>query len=310
MLRGSLVALITPFDARGDVDEAALVRLVHHHLEHGTEGLVPLGTSGESAALSEAERERVLRLVVDTVDRRLPVVAGCGANDTATARRHHARAAELGADAALHVCGYYNRPNQEGIYRHFEALSADGALPIVVYNVPPRTVVDIEVDTLVRIAALPGVIGVKDASADLARPCLERRRIDASFAFLSGEDATAVAYNASGGGGCVSVTANVAPGACASMQRACRDGDFAAAMAIQDRLTPLHAALFTEPSPAGVKYACARIGLCRPDCRLPMVALRASTTAAIDAALEALEPSAVHGSATSPTPTRDEGVPA
>ena len=298
MLRGSLVALITPFDARGGVDETALRRLVRHHLECGTEGLVPLGTTGESATLTEEERDRVLRIVVETADGKLPVVAGCGANDTATARRHHERAGALGADAALHVCGYYNRPSHEGIFCHFEALSADAGLPIVVYNVPPRTVVDIDVATLTRIAALPGVIGVKDASADLARPCLERQRIGAPFAFLSGEDATAVAYNAAGGGGCISVTANVAPAACAALQRACRDNDFRTATAIQDRLTPLHAALFAEPSPAGIKHACARIGLCRADCRLPMVPLQASTAAAIDAALGAL------GLASQPTPAR------
>ena len=288
MFEGSFVALITPFTADGAVDAASLRKLVNWHIEQGSHGLVPVGTTGESPVLSAEEHFQVLELVVEECNGRLPVIAGCGSNNTREALHFHKHAREIGADAALHVTGYYNRPNQEGIFRHFEALNEANDLPIVVYNIPPRTTVDISVDTMIRLAQLPAVIGVKDATQDLARPWLEQLGIDKPFCYFSGEDATAVAYNASGGNGCISVTANVAPALCAKVQNACQQGDYRLARDLQLQLMPLHMALFIEPSPAGIKYACSRLGLCEPATRLPLVPLQPSTINRIDAAMDAV----------------------
>lgn len=288
MFEGSNVALITPMAADGSVDEESLVRLVHWHIENGSDGLVPVGTTGESPVLSAAEHRRVIELVVREVRGRVPVIAGCGSNSTADAVRLHAQAFDLGADAALHVTGYYNRPSQRGIYHHFEQLALANALPVIVYNIPARAVVDIAVDTMVKLSQLPAVVGVKDATTDITRPSLERLGIDKPFAWLSGEDATAVAYNAAGGIGCISTTANVAPAHSVRIQRACRENDFQAAMKLQQQLMPLHRALFTEPSPAGVKYACSRLRLCGDTARLPMVSLQPATIELIDAAMDSL----------------------
>jgi 4-hydroxy-tetrahydrodipicolinate synthase len=199
------------------------------------------------------------------------------------------RAQDVGADATLHVAGYYNRPSQEGLFRHFEAVHAASRVPIIVYNIPPRVIVDILPETMARIAALPLVVGVKDATGDLTRPILERLLIDKEFSFLSGEDGTAVAYNAAGGNGCISVTANVAPALCSEMQAACGDGNFTAAAEIQERLMPLHMALFAEPSPAGVKYAASLLGLCDETCRLPIVSLSDGAKSAIHDAMSRLD---------------------
>jgi 4-hydroxy-tetrahydrodipicolinate synthase len=287
MISGSIPALVTPF--RNDaIDEDAIQKMVHWHIEQGSSGVVPVGTTGESATLTEREHCRVIELVVQAVAGRIPVIAGVGSNNTREAIFYHERAQDLGADAALHVAGYYNRPSQEGLYRHFEALSDISTIPIVVYNIPPRAIVDILPETMARIAALPNVAGVKDATADLTRPLRERLLIEKEFSFLSGEDASAVAYNASGGNGCISVTANIAPALCAGMQAACRDGDFKEAMKIQDRLMPLHLALFAEPSPAGVKYAASLLGLCDAFCRLPMVPLTDDSKTAIRRAMTGL----------------------
>lgn len=287
MIKGSLVALITPM-RNDDVDYEALRALVRWHLEEGSHGLVPVGTTGESATLSEEEHRRVVDAVVKEVEGRVPVVAGAGSNNPQEAVAYSRYAAESGADATLHVAGYYVRPNQEGLYQHFEAVHDASSLPIIVYNIPPRAVVNIEPATMARIAELPRVAGVKDATGDLTRPLLERARIRKPFSFLSGEDATAVAYNASGGNGCISVTANVAPGLCAAMQSACSEGNWDEAMAIQDRLVPLHMALFREPSPAGVKYAVSLLGRCTPGCRLPITTLTARTREEISAAMSGL----------------------
>ncbi len=284
---GSLVALITPF-RKDEVDEDALRALVHWHVEQGTHGLVPVGTTGESATLSEAEHRRVVDIVVKEADGDLPVIAGAGSNNPHESIVYSQYAAESGADAALHVAGYYVRPNQKGLLQHFEAVHDATEIPIIVYNIPPRAVVDIEPDTMARIAELPRVVGVKDATGDLARPMLEALLIEKPFAWLSGEDATAVAYNASGGTGCISVTANVAPALCAEVQVACREGDFARAMEIQKRLMPLHQALFAEPSPAGVKYAASLLDHCSPMCRLPITSLTAETKRAIGDAMKGL----------------------
>lgn len=288
MFEGSFVALITPMSGNGALDEAALRHLVDWHIDEGTSGLVPVGTTGESPVLSQEEHLRVIEIVVKQAAGRIQVVAGCGSNNTAEALRFHDYAFRTGADGALHVTGYYNRPSQEGIYQHFAALSRSNELPIIVYNIPPRSVVDITVDTMARISKLPTVVGVKDATQDLARPGLESLHIPEPFDFLSGEDATAVAYNAAGGRGCISVTANVVPRYCAEMQRACLLGDFPTAMVMQRKLMPLHVALFTEPSPAGVKYACSRIGLCYEHVRLPIVSVSETTQQSIDSALSTL----------------------
>jgi len=288
MIEGSLVALVTPF-RNDEIDEDALRNMVRWHLEQGTNGIVPMGTTGESATLNAKEHSRVTKIVVEEAAGRVPIVAGAGSNDTRSAIHNTDRAREVGADATLHAAGYYNRPSQEGLFRHFEAVHAASKLPIIVYNIPPRAVVDILPATMARIAALPRVVGVKDATGDLNRPVLEGLLIDKEFSFLSGEDGTAVAYNAAGGNGCISVTANVAPSLCCQMQKACRDGNFAAAAGIQRQLMPLHQALFAEPSPAGVKYAASLLGLCDEFCRLPIVALSDGAKAAIRDAMSALD---------------------
>jgi 4-hydroxy-tetrahydrodipicolinate synthase len=287
MIKGSLVALVTPFH-RDDVDEDALQHLVRWHVEQGTDGIVPVGTTGEATTLSEKERDRVIELVVQTVAGRIPVLAGAGSNNTQEAILNTQRAYSLGAEASLHVAGYYNRPSQEGLFRHFEAVDSASKSPIFVYNIPTRSGVDILPETMARIATLPNVVGVKDATADLTRPIRERLLIRGEFSFLSGEDGTAVAYNAAGGNGCISVTANIAPGLCAAMQTACRNGDYRIAADIQKRLMPLHRALFAEPSPAGVKYASSLLGHCKAFCRLPMVPLSDSSKSTISKAMNDL----------------------
>ena len=287
MFQGSIVALVTPFND-DQVDEAALRQLVRFHIEQGTNAIVPVGTTGESATLSQAEHEKVVELVVSEVAGAIPVIAGAGSNNPAEAIHFTQHAEQVGADAALHVAGYYNRPNQEGLYQHFAALDRATNLPILAYNVPRRTIVDIEPETMARIAKLETVVGVKDASCDLSRPIREAALIDKPFCFLSGEDNTAVAYNAQGGQGCISVTANVAPALCTEMQAACLAGDYQRALEIQTQLMPLHEALFREPSPAGAKYACSLLGLVEADCRISVVPLTDNTKAEIRTAMENL----------------------
>ena len=287
MINGSLVALVTPL--RGDeIDEDALEHMVRWHIDQGTNGIVPVGTTGESATLSSKERGHVIRLVVQAVAGRISVLAGAGSNNTYNAILNNDRAKKFGADATLHVAGYYNRPSQEGLFRHFEALNNANKIPIFVYNIPTRTNVDILPETMARIATLPNVAGVKDATADITRPIRERLLIKGEFSFLSGEDGTAVAYNVAGGNGCISVTANVAPRLCAELQAACRDGDYKLAADIQKRLMPLHRALFVEPSPAGVKYAASLLGHCDAFCRLPMVPLSENSKLTIRMAMSDL----------------------
>lgn len=287
MIAGSLVALITPF-RNGELDEDAIRSMVRWHIEQGTHGIVPVGTTGESATLTEKEHCRVIGLVVEEAAGRIPIVAGAGSNNTREAIFYNDHAQELGADATLHVAGYYNRPSQEGLFRHFEAVHDASSIPIIVYNIPPRTIVDILPETMARIAALPRVVGVKDATGDLTRPIRERLLIEGEFSYLSGEDGTAISYNVAGGNGCISVTANVAPALCAEMQTACRNGEYTNAAEIQERLMPLHMALFAEPSPAGIKFAASRLGLCDEYCRLPMVPLSMRSKSAILDAIETL----------------------
>lgn len=288
MFNGSIPALITPFSGN-EIDENALSRLVRFHIENGTNGILAVGTTGEASTLSHDEHNRVVEIVVSEVAGQIPVIAGAGSNNPTEAMLYAKHAASAGADALLHALGYYNRPNQEGIYQHFKLLDETTKLPIIAYNVPARAVIDILPDTMAKIAALENVVGVKDATADLSRPLRERQLIDGDFCFLSGEDPTAVAYNAHGGQGCISVSANVAPALCAQLQKACAQKHFDQALNIQMQLLPLHRALFLEPSPAGVKYACSLLGLSEPDCRLPIVELRDTTKSIIKSALEALK---------------------
>jgi 4-hydroxy-tetrahydrodipicolinate synthase len=284
MFHGSIVALITPF-RNGSIDEPALQSLVEWHIEQGTHGLVPVGTTGESPTLSHEEHGRVVELVVEAAAGRRPVIAGAGSNSTAEAisLARHARA--VGADAILVVTPYYNKPTQDGLYAHFKAIHDAADLPLIIYNIPGRSVVDMSVDTMATLAKLPNVVGVKDATCDLARPLLTTLACGEDFCQLSGEDITALAFLANGGDGCISVTANVAPRQCAEMHEAWQRGDAREALAIHLRLTPLHKALFLETSPAPAKYAVSRLGKCAPDMRLPLVPPRQPTREAVDAAM-------------------------
>ncbi len=268
--KGSITALVTPF-RNGAVDEGAFRELVDWQIESGTHGLVPVGTTGESATLTHAEHNRVVELCVAEARGRVPVIAGAGSNNTAEAIDLARAAEKAGADGLLLVTPYYNKPNQDGLYRHFKAVNDAVGLPIIVYNIPPRSVVDLSVETMARLAELRNIAGVKDATANVARISLQRQALGPDFLQFSGEDMTALACMAAGGHGCISVTANVAPKPCAGLQEACLKGDFAAALAIQDRLVPLHGALFAEPSPAGPKYGLSLLGLAAEDLRLPMV---------------------------------------
>jgi 4-hydroxy-tetrahydrodipicolinate synthase len=270
MLKGSLVALITPF-RDGKVDEKAFQKFVDWQIEQGTEGVVPCGTTGESPTLSHAEHKRVVELCVEVAKGRVPVVAGAGSNSTDEAIDFTRHAKQAGADAALIVTPYYNKPTQEGLYQHYKAITEAVDLPIIIYNIPPRCVIDMSVATMARLAKLPNVVGVKDATNDLARPLRTRATIGPDFAMFSGEDVTAIAFMGQGGDGCISVTANVAPRACADMHQAWRKGETATAMKINERLLPLHDALFCETSPGPVKYAASLLGKSTPDVRLPLV---------------------------------------
>lgn len=283
-LKGSITALITPFRA-GAVDENAFEALVERQIAAGTSALVPVGTTGESATLNDAEHENVVRLCVEVTAGRVPVIAGAGSNDTAYAISMANRVGEIGADAILAVTGYYNRPNQAGLIAHFKALHDATDLPIVIYNIPPRTVVGLSLDTLAELSRLPRVVGVKDATGDLSRVPLQRRYCDKNFTQLSGDDMTAVGFNAMGGRGCISVSSNVAPALCAQMQDASLRNDYAAAIALQDKLAPLHEALFSDTSPGPTKYALSLLGLCEPDVRLPIVEPSEASKAKVRAAL-------------------------
>lgn len=285
MFKGSFTALITPFKA-GSVDEPAFARFVDWQIAQGTQGLVPVGTTGESPTLTHEEHKRVVEICVETANKRVPVIAGAGSNSTAEAIDFTRHAKKVGADAVLHSTGYYNKPTQDGLYLHFKAISDAADIPIIVYNVPPRTIVDIQVATMARIAQLRNVVGVKDATANVARVTQHRNAIGENFIQLSGEDATILGYMACGGHGCISVTSNVAPRLCADLQAACRTGDYATARAIHDRLMPLHDALFCETNPGPVKYAAWRLGMAAsPECRLPLAPIAESSKKAVDSAL-------------------------
>ncbi len=285
MLRGSITALITPF-ADGALDEKAFASFVDWQIDQGTHGLVPVGTTGESPTVTHEEHRRVIEICVEVAAKRVPVVAGAGSNSTAEAVALARFAEDVGADAVLSVVPYYNKPTQEGMFQHFSAVATATSLPIVLYSVPGRTVVDLSVDTIARLRdAHPNVIGVKDATANMERASLQRAKLGAEFILLSGEDMTALGFNAHGGHGCISVTSNVAPRLCALFQNACQQGNFAEALALQDKLVHLHKSLFLENNPAGVKYAASKLGLCRNEFRLPVVPATKANEEAIDFAL-------------------------
>lgn len=284
MFHGSIPALITPF-RDGIVDEGPFQALVERQIAEGSHGLVPCGTTGESATLSIAEHLRVVALCVEAAARRAPVIAGAGSNNTAHAVELARGAKAAGADAVLVVAPYYNKPSQDGVFAHFKAINDAVEIPIVVYNVPARTITDISVETMGRIAGLANVVAVKDATSDLSRVARHRALCGGTFVQLSGEDGSALGFNAHGGRGCISVTANVAPKLCAQMQDASLRGDFETARAIDAKLSPLHKALFVEPSPSPSKYACALLGLCAEDVRLPLLGCTDAAKAAIRAAM-------------------------
>ena len=284
MFRGSLPALVTPF-RNGAVDFDTLGKLVEWHIGEGSHGLVPVGTTGESPTLTHEEHERVIEEVVRAAAGRIPVIAGAGSNNTIEAIRFMRHAEKVGADAALVVTPYYNKPTQAGLIAHFTALHDCCDLPILIYNIPGRSVVDMTPETMGRLAQLPRIIGVKDATGDLARVCAQRITCGKDFLQISGEDATAHGFNAQGGVGVISVTANVAPKLVAQVQEATLSGDYATALELQDRLMPLHRAIFVEPGLVGVKYAMSRLGLCSEEVRLPLVGLSDPAKALVEEGL-------------------------
>ena len=286
MFKGSCVAIITPMRDDGTVDEKKLEAFVDWQIREGTQGLVPCGTTGESPTLSHAEHKRVVEITIAVAAGRVPVMAGAGSNSTAEAIDFAQHAQKAGADGILVVTPYYNKPTQEGMFLHFSAIADSANIPMYIYNIPPRSVIDMSVETMARLAKHKNIVGVKDATANLARPMHTRIACGEDFIQLSGEDHTALAFNAAGGHGCISVTANVAPRLCAEMQKAWAEGRMADANAIQQRLFPLHDALFSETSPGPVKYAASLLGLTAEICRLPLAPPGAATNARVRAAMQ------------------------
>jgi len=285
MIKGSIPALVTPFK-NGELDLVTLKKLVDWHIDQGSTGLVPVGTTGESPTLSHEEHETVVEEVVKAAAGRVPVIAGAGSNNTVEGIRLIQHAERVGADAALVVTPYYNKPTQAGLIAHYTALHDCCSLPIVIYNIPGRSVVDMSPETMGQLAKLPRIIGVKDATGKIERVSMQRASCGADFIQLSGEDATALGFNAHGGVGCISVTANVAPKLCAEFQTATLAGDYHKALEYQDRLMPLHEAIFIEPGLAGAKYGLSLLGLCTEEVRLPLVGLTDGTKAKIKAAMQ------------------------
>jgi 4-hydroxy-tetrahydrodipicolinate synthase len=284
MFKGSITALITPFK-NGEIDWPAFEAFVEWQIQQGSHGVVPCGTTGESPTLTHDEHKKIVERCVQIVNGRIPVIAGSGSNSTREAIELTAHAKKAGADAALVVTPYYNKPSQDGLYAHYKELAGSVDIPIIIYNIPGRSVIDMQVDTMARLAEIPTIVGVKDATADLARPLVLRDRVGDDFCQLSGEDATATAFLAQGGHGCISVTSNVAPALCAQMHDAWQQGDLAAMAQCRDALGPLHKALFVESSPAPVKYAASALGLCGDEVRLPLVVASAACRKGVDAAL-------------------------
>jgi 4-hydroxy-tetrahydrodipicolinate synthase len=282
--KGSITALVTPFKD-GAVDEAAFRAFINWQIEEGTSGLVPVGTTGESPTLSHKEHDRVIEICVDEVKGRVPVIAGAGSNSTAEAVAFSQHAEKVGADAVLIVTPYYNKPTQEGLYQHYKAINDAIGIPIIIYNIPGRSVIDMSVETMARLYELKNIAGVKDATANMARVSQQRQMMGPDFIQLSGEDATALGFMAHGGHGCISVTSNVAPRLCAEMQNACLNGDYASALKVQDRLMPLHTNLFAETNPSPVKYAASVLGLMDETVRLPMIPVSEDTRQKVRSAM-------------------------
>src|SRR5258708_3272913 len=291
-IRGSITALITPFK-NGELDEASLRKIIAWQIAEGTNGLVPVGTTGESPTLSHKEHMRVVELCVQMAAGRVPVIAGAGSNSTREAIELTRHAKDVGADAALSVAPYYNKPTQEGLYRHFAAIAEAVDLPIVLYNLPPRSIVEISVETMARLASIANIVGVKDATGNMARASRDRAALPKDFIRLSGEDATTLGFMAHGGRGCISVTSNVAPKLCAEFQKACLAGDYAKALTYQDRLMALPDALLCEASPAPTKYAASLLGLSESAEPLPIVPLSGQRRQTAPAAM--VEPGLLHG---------------
>jgi 4-hydroxy-tetrahydrodipicolinate synthase len=282
--QGSITALITPFK-NGEVDAKAFQRLVEWQIDQGTHGLVPVGTTGESPTLNHEEHKQVIELCIEAAAGRVPVIAGTGSNSTSEAIALTRFAKEAGADGALVVTPYYNKPTQEGLYLHYKAINDAVDIPIIIYNIPGRSIVDMSVETMTRLFKLPNIAGLKDATANMSRVSQQRAAMGTAFVQLSGEDATALGFNAHGGQGCISVTANIAPALCSEFQLACLGSNFKRALEIQDRLMPLHDALFVESNPGPVKYAAEKLGLCSGETRLPLAPLAPASKAKVDAAL-------------------------
>ncbi len=282
--KGSFPALITPFK-NGSIDEDAFQSFVNWQIEQGSHGLVPVGTTGESPTLNHDEHKRVVELCIEAADGRVPVIAGAGSNSTAEAVDLAQHAEKAGAEGVLVVTPYYNKPTQEGLYLHYKAINDAISIPIIIYNIPGRSVVDMTVETMTRLFKLKNITGVKDATADLARASQQRLAMGLEFNQLTGEDATALGFMAHGGDGAISVTANIAPAHCAEFQNACLEGDFARALEIQDKLMPVHDAMFVESSPGPVKYAAERLGLCSSKVRLPLAPISDATKEIVDEAL-------------------------
>lgn len=285
MFKGSLVALITPMRDDGSVDEKAYADFVDWQIKEGTAGVVPVGTTGESPTVSHQEHRRAVEIAIEVANGRVPVLAGAGSNSTEEAIALTRHAKEAGANAALVVTPYYNKPTQEGLFLHYMAIADAVDLPIIIYNIPPRSVVDMSVETMARLAKHRNIIGVKDATASLVRPLHTRRACGEEFCQLSGEDHTALSFNAAGGVGCISVTANIAPRLCSDMQVAWAEGRLQDAMALQNRLVPLHDALFSESSPGPAKYAASLLGKTSERCRLPLAPIMEPTRARVKAAM-------------------------
>ena len=285
MFKGSIVALITPFK-NNKLDEDSYISLIHYHLANGTSGLVPAGTTGESPTLDHQEHQKVIELCVKESKGKIPVIAGTGSNSTDEAISLTKFAEKSGADAALVVTPYYNRPTQEGLYQHFKAINDNCSIPIIIYNIPPRSVVDMQVDTMARLFELKNIVGVKDATGDLDRVKKQREKMGPDFIQLSGEDGTALEFNLNGGVGCISVSANVAPKLSSDFQKESINNNINKAKEINEKLIPLHKSLFIESSPSPVKYAASVLNLCSDDVRLPLVKVTEKTKKEVESAMQ------------------------
>ena len=285
MFFGSIPAVITPFE-NNEVDYNSLSKIINFLIDNKSNGLVPCGTTGESPTLSHEEHKKIVEETIRISDKRIPIIAGTGSNNTIEAIEFTKHAEKVGADAALVVTPYYNKPTQSGLYHHFKSISDETKLPIIIYNIPGRSVIDMSIDTMIELSKIHNIIGVKDATNDLFRPLITKRRMQKEFCYLSGEDGTALAFLAQGGHGCISVTANVAPKLCSDMQKFWRDGDIQKAQELNLKLSSLHHALFIESSPGPVKYAASLMGLCLPDTRLPLVEISENTKKIVKNTLE------------------------